>query len=203
MVCLLVSTATTTVAAGDWGNLDAGDEMKWKLVADPVDNPNTLMYIEVEVVGISGTDMTYNFQITVVFDSSTYSWSGTDTDDEVVFFVFSQSELQKDKADAEADPDITWTETNFSWQGDNYETYYVKAIDNSDTYESWIDKGTGIMLEMRWTTGGSTYTVLTLESTTASLSSAGFCLGTVLIAFVSVATLVAYSIVRYQKRKKI
>jgi len=202
MVCLLVSTATTTVAAGDWGNLDAGDEMRWKLVADPVDNPNTLMYIEVEVVGISGTDMTYNFQVTVVFDSSTYSWSGTDTDDEVVFFAFSQSELQKMKADAETDPDVTWTETDFSWQGDNYETYYAKTIDNSDTYESWIDKGTGITLEIRWTTGGSTYTVLILESTTASLSSAGFCLGTVLIAFVSVAAIVAYSTIFYKKRKR-
>ena len=203
MVCLIVSTAPTAVAAGDWGTLDAGDEMKWKLVPDPVDYPNTLMYMEVEVVGISGTDMTYNYQVTVVYDSSTYSWSGTDTDDEVVFFAFSQSELQKMKADAETDPDVTWTETDFSWKGDNYETYYVKSIDNSDTYESWIDKGSGITLEMRWTTGGTTYTMLILESTTASLASAGFCLGTILIAFVSVATLVAYSIVRYQKKKRI
>ena len=201
MVCLIVSTAPTAVAAGDWGTLDAGDEMKWKLVPDPVDYPNTLMYMEVEVVGISGTDMTYNYQVTVVYDSSTYSWSGTDTDDEVVFFAFSQSELQKMKADAETDPDVTWTETDFSWKGDNYETYYAKAIDNSDTFESWIDKGTGIMLEMRWTTGGTTYTVVILESTTASLTSAGFCLGTVLIAFVSVATLVSYSLIRYRKRK--
>ena len=201
MVCLIVSTAPTAVAAGDWGTLDSGDEMKWKMVPDPVDHPETVLYMEVEIIGISGTDMTYDFAVTVVYDSSTTSWSGTDTDDEVVFFAYSQSELQKMKADADADPDMTWTETDFSWKGDNYETYYAKAIDNSDTFESWIDKGTGIMLEMRWTTGGTTYTVVILESTTASLTSAGFCLGTVLIAFVSVATLVSYSLIRYRKRK--
>jgi len=202
MVCLIVSTAPTAVAAGDWGSVDAGDEMKWKVVPDPEDNPNMLIYMEVEVVGISGTDMTYNYQVTYTDGSSTYSWSGTDTDDEVVFFVFSQSELQKMKADAETDPDITWSETNFSWKGDNYETYYTKVVDGSDTYESWIDRSSGIMLEMRWTTDGTTYTGIILEDTTADLTEAGFCLGTVLIVFVSIATLVSYSLVRYQKKKR-
>ena len=42
MVCLLVSTATTTVAAGDWGNLEAGDEMKWE--ASPPDNPDQVIH---------------------------------------------------------------------------------------------------------------------------------------------------------------
>ena len=45
------------------------------------------------------------------------------------------------------------------------------------------------------------YTLMELLSTTASLTESGVCLGTILIALVSVATLVSISIVRYQKKK--
>jgi hypothetical protein len=202
MVGLIVSTAPATVAAGDWGNLDAGNEIKWKVVPDPVSYPDTVLYMTVDIVGISGTDMTYNFQVTVVYDSSTSSWSGTDTDDEMVMFVYSQSYLQKEKADAEADASMTWESANHNWKGTNYKTHHLKWVSSGDNFEQWIDTGSGITLELTRTIGGTAYTIVILESTTAKLTKAGFCLGTVLIAFVSVATLVSYSLARYQKKKR-
>ena len=197
MVCLLASTATTTVAAGDWGNLEAGDEMEWKAV--PPDDPDVILYWELEIVGISGADMTYNYQATAVSDSSTYSWSGTETDQDIVWFILSQSFLQK----AKAAPDSK--ETNFNWEGTNYKAYYLKqTLDGGDTDEHWVDQGTGIIFETQRTTGGTTHTRLELMSTTADLTEAGgICLGTLFIALVSVSTVVSYSLVRYRKRKNL
>ena len=200
MVCLLVSTATTTVAAENWGNLKIRDEIKWKVVPDPVDNLTSVAYLELKIMGFSGDDMAYKYTVTIVYDSSTHTQSGTDTADEEAWFVFSQSYLQKMKAAAEEDPNTTWTETNFSWKGTNYKAHYAKTIfDDGGFIEAWVDQGTGILFVMR---GTATPQTVELESTTASLTKAGFCLGTVLIAFVSVATLVSYSIVRYGKKKR-
>jgi len=200
MVFLFASTATTTVAAENWGNLEVRDVMKWKLVPDPVDNPDLVVYLELRVMGFSGDDMAYSYTGTAHYDSTTkIIWSGQTTDDEEAWYVFSQSYLQKMKVAAEDDPNETWTETNFSWKGTNYKTHYVKRIDDGGNIEAWIDQGTGILFEMQGTTPPQT---VELESTTASLTKAGFCLGTILIAFVSVATLVSYSIVRYGKKKR-
>ncbi|MHA2173057.1 MAG: hypothetical protein ACXAB7_24645, partial [Candidatus Kariarchaeaceae archaeon] len=62
MVCLLLSTATTTVATGDFGNLEAGDEMSWKLDWDPTDPTSPVTYIEVKILDISGTVFTYSYK---------------------------------------------------------------------------------------------------------------------------------------------
>ena len=196
MVCLIVSTAPATVAAGDWGNLEVGDKIKWKWTIGG--SNETISYIEMEIIDISGTDMTYDYQRTIVrhFEtySYTYSYSGTGTDDEKIYFVYSQSRLQRDKADAEL--------ANYNWNGTNYKTYHFKWDGVEHYFEEWIDTGTGITLEITRTHGETTYTEVILESTTARLTKAGFCLGTILIAFVSIAAFASYSLARHQERKK-
>ncbi len=205
IVFLLASTATTTVAAGDWGNLKVRDEIEWKIVPDPVDFPDLAVYVELKITGFREADMAYRYSMTAVNDSSTdvIHTDAQGTADEEAWYVFSQSYLQKMKAYAEDDPNMTWTETDFNWKGTNYKAYYLKRIDDGGIFEGWMDQGTGISFEIWWTIGGTTYTYVELERTTANLTETeGLCLGTILIAFVSVSTLVSYSIARYKKKKR-
>ena len=194
MVCLLASTATTTVAAGDWGNLKVGDVMEWEGY-DPYYGEE--ISLKMEILDINGDYLTFEYEQTY----GTYSDSGTETSTDAAFLIFSQSYMQDQMNDP--DPDTTWTTTNHDWQGNNYKTIYFKyTMAGGDYTEGWMDQETGICLEARANYEGKTYTYAELQSTTADLTEAGgTCLGTILIAFVSVATLVTYSLVRYQKKK--
>ncbi len=205
MVCLLLSTATTTVAAGDFGNLETGDEMSWKLDWEPTDPTSPVTYIEVKILDISGTVLTYSYKTTVTYDSTSSTDEGTYSDSSaIIFMLYPQSYLQQMKADAEANADSTYSEANFNWKGGRYKTHYFKYVDSSgDSLELWFDRDTGILFEWRFTTGGTAQTWIELQSTTASLTKAGICFGTILISLASVTTLVAISLVRYQKKKKI
>ncbi len=205
IVCLLLSTATTTIAAGDFGNLETGDEMSWKLDWDPTDPTSPVTYIEVKILDISGTVLTYSYKTTVTYDSTSSTDEGTYSDSSaIIFMLYPQSYLQQMKADAEANADSTYSEANFNWKGGRYKTHYFKYVDSSgDILELWFDRDTGILFEWRFTTGGTAQTWIELQSTTASLTKAGICFGTILISLVSVTTLVAISLVRYQKKKKI
>ena len=205
MVFLLVSSATTTVAAENWGNLKVRDEMKWKLVPDPVDNPDSVVYLELRIMGFSGDEMAYKYTMTAVYDSSTeiLDEESPGSSDEDAWYVFSQGYLQKMKTYAEEDPNMTWTETEFNWKGTNYKAYYMKQIDDLGIFEGWIDQGTGISFEIWRTISGTTYTYLELERTTATLTRTGLCLGTIFIAFISVATFISFSVVRYKKKKRV
>jgi len=206
MVCLLANMATTTLATGDWGNLEAGDEMRWKHYMNPMSDPDHVLYQNVEILDISGTDVTIKYEGTYVDPPSSFTTSNTYTTKESFNFAYSQSYLQKLAADAEANPDWAWTTTEHEWNGKDYKTYYWKRTWGSIIYEHWYDQDTGITFEATMTYGGTTYLVLELLSTTANLTEAGiiagYCLGTLLIALVSVTTLISYSLVRNQKKKR-
>ena len=206
IVFLLASTATTTVATGDWGNLEAGDEIRWKHYLNPKGDPEYVLYQNAEILDISGTDVTVKYEGTYVDPPSSFTTSGTYTTKEHFNFAYSQSYLQKLAADAEANPDWAWATTEHEWNGKDYKTYYWKWTWGSIVYEYWFDQDTGITFETTMTYGGSTYVVTELLSTTANLTEAGiiagYCLGTLLIALVSVTTLVSYSLIQYQKKKR-
>ena len=69
--------------------------------------------------------------------------------------------------------------------------------------EYWWDTGTGVLFENKGSNDAGESLEVMLVSTTADLTEAGgVCLGTLLIALVSVVTLVSYSLVRYQKKNE-
>jgi hypothetical protein len=207
MVCFIVSTAPTTVAAGDWGTLKSDDRIEWKTYLEPVEDPSYVLYDEVEIISINGKDLTYKYNYTTVSDVDVaFTLNGTRTDQEYISYIYSQSYLQQMETDADADPNKSWTTANYDWKGINYKTYHFKEKANDIPYESWIDQNTGIVFEIRFTMEGATYKITELLSTTAILTKAGIlggiCLGTVLIALVSATTLISYSIIRNQKKKR-
>ncbi|MFX1520585.1 MAG: hypothetical protein ACFFCD_11775 [Promethearchaeota archaeon] len=207
VICLLATTATITVANGDWGNLQSGDRIEWKTYLEPVEDPSYVLYDEVEIISINGKDLTYNYNYTTVSDVDVaFTLNGTRTDDDHILYVYSQSYLQQMETDADADPNKSWTTANYDWNGINYKTYHFKENANDIPYESWIDQNTGIIFEIRFTLEGATYKITELLSTTAILTKAGIfggiCLGTVLISLVSATTLISYSIIHNQKKKR-
>jgi hypothetical protein len=196
VVCLLASTATTTVAAGEWGNLAVGDTMEWDADTTTVMDDDSTFSLEfttqMEILEIN--DGTVRAKTAVSAFGSTFT--STETDNDWRPFLWSQSQLEGASTQ------------NYNFDGTNYEAAYFEYAETEDgtayNMEVWVDTGTGILFKAQGSSDQGDSLEVQLVSTTANLTSAGgLCLGTLLIAFVSVATLVAYSIVRYQKKKKI
>ncbi len=96
---------------------------------------------------------------------------------------------------------------NYNFDGTNYEAAYFEYEETEEgvewTTEVWIDSGAGILFEAQGSSDQGDSLEIQLVSTTATLTSAGgLCLGTMLIALVSVTTLVSFSLVRYHKKKR-
>jgi hypothetical protein len=190
MIGLLVSTATTTVAAGEWGNLAVGDTMEWDTDISILTDEGTAdlsFSTQMEVLEIN--DGTIKVKMTIAFGSS------TETDDDWRPFIASQSQL------------AGLSTENYNYEGTNYEAAYIQITETEDnaewTFELWYDTGSGILFEEKGTSDQGESIDIILVSTTSDLTeSGGLCLGTILIALVSVTTLVSYSLIRYQKRKR-
>ncbi|MFX1520583.1 MAG: hypothetical protein ACFFCD_11760 [Promethearchaeota archaeon] len=194
VVCLLASTATTTVAAGEWGNLAVGDTMEWDVDTTTVMEDESTFSLEfttqMEILEIN--DGTVRAKTAVSAFGSTFT--STDTNDDWRPFLYSQSQLEGAPTE------------NYNFDGHNYEAANINYEETEDgtawTMEVWIDSGTGILFEAQGSSDAGDSLELMLTSTTADLTEAGgICLGTLLIAFVSVATLVSYGLIRYQKKK--
>jgi hypothetical protein len=194
MICLLVSTATTTVAAGEWGNLAVGDRMEWDTEATAVMDEGTWTLeftTQMEILEIN--DGTVKAKMSITFGGSTFT--DTETDDDFRPFLYSQEQLEGASTE------------NYNFDGTNYEAANIEYEDTEDgtTYnmEVWVDTGTGVLFEASGESDAGDSLEIMLSSTTADLTeSGGVCLGTLLIAFVSVVTMVSYSLVRYQKKKR-
>ncbi|WP_287589128.1 hypothetical protein [Candidatus Borrarchaeum sp.] len=193
MVCLLASTATTTVAAGEWGNLAVGDTMEWDTDATTVMEDESTWSLEfttqMEILEIN--DGTVRAKTAMSLFGSTFT--STETDDDWRPFLYSQSQLEGAPTE------------NYNFDGNNYEAANINYEETEDgttwTMEVWIDSGTGILFEAQGSSDRGDSLEVQLVSTTANLTSAGgLCLGTLLIAFASVATLVVISLVRYHKK---
>ena len=194
MICLLVSTATTTVAAGEWGNLAVGDRMEWDTDATAVMDEGTWTLeftTQMEILEIN--DGTVKAKMSITFGGSTFT--DTETDDDFRPFLYSQEQLEGASTE------------NYNFDGTNYEAANMEFEETQDgiTYnmEIWVDTGTGVLFEADGESDAGDNIEIMLSSTTADLTeSGGVCLGTILIALVSVTTLVSYSVIRYQKRKR-
>lgn len=194
MVCLLASTATTTVAAGEWGNLAVGDTMQWDTDATAVMDEGTWTLeftTQMEILEIN--DGTVKAKMSISFGGS--SFTSTETDDDFRPFLYSQSQLEGASTE------------NYNFDGTNYDAANIEYEETEDgtTYnmEVWVDTGTGVLFEAAGESDAGDLLEIMLVSTTADLTeSGGVCLGTLLIALVSVATMVSYSLVRYQKKKR-
>jgi len=94
----------------------------------------------------------------------------------------------------------------YNFDGNNHKAAYIKEEDSSGIqHEFWWDYDTGILFEYDSDIRTASVTRISLEYTNADLTdppSRRFCLGSMLVAFVSVTMLITYSIVRYLKKKK-
>jgi hypothetical protein len=210
MIVLLTSTATTTVAAGNWGNLVVGDEITWRHwpYEDPPLDPDTGLYYAIKIIAISDPDITYEYSRgEILAGTITIDDTGNFTNDWALmvggfYGGLSQNALNAARAAAAADTSVEFREEDYTWEGITCETYYMRTDYSGVVYEWWVDQDTGIILNVQRTTGGTTIITHELLSTTANLTRAGICLGTIFIALISVTTLATYSLVRFQKKKK-
>ena len=194
MIWLLASTATTTVAAGEWGNLAVGDRMEWDTDATAVMDEGTWTLeftTQMEILEIN--DGTVKAKMSISFGGS--SFTSTETDDDFRPFLYSQSQLEGASTE------------NYNFDGTNYDAANIEYEETEDgttwTMEVWVDTGTGVLFEAVGDSDAGDSLEVMLVSTTADLTEAGgVCLGTILIALISVATMVSYSLVRYQKKKR-
>jgi hypothetical protein len=194
MICLLASTATTTVAAGEWGNLAVGDTMEWDTDATAVMDEGTWTLeftTQMEILEIN--DGTVKAKMSISLGGSTFT--STETDDDFRPFLYSQEQLEGAPTE------------NYNFDGTNYEAANIEYEETEDgttfNMEVWVDTGTGVLFEATGESDAGDSLEIMLSSTTADLTeSGGVCLGTLLIALVSVVTMVSYSLVRFQKRKR-
>lgn len=188
LVCLIVSTATTTVTAADsWGTLKAGDEMQWQS-----DYEGT---VKIKILSVDGVAM--SIELTKGGSKETITVNA-DVDDS-----------NRNKIRPWLSPLVTLTgqTQSYEWEGTTYQADYIKSTSGSGRVsEFWKDKNTGILFEWRATSTDGEVTVKEiLTSTTADLAESGSgggggCLGTILIALFSVTTMVSYGLIRFRKK---
>jgi len=191
LVFLIANTATTTVADAYWGNLQVGDEMTWQVKPYTVDSSEYQYKYKMEILEISGEYLTCEIETTITLGGSEYTSSKTQTVSPHGSYLTPASEITGYQ-----------TET-YTFAGSNYKAAYTTSTAGDLTIEKWWDYSTGIMFESRVTTSeGDVHKDVELLSTTADLTEAGGgCLGTILIALVSVTTLVSYSVLRNKKQR--
>lgn len=176
MVCLIASMATTPVMTADWGTLKAGDEMTWK----DYETNETVKIKILEVNSELKVEKSYN-------DGEPFETTGTRP------WILSRTGLTSDTQ-------------NYEWQGNTYKAYHRKADQGDGSFvETWRDFDTGILFKFQTISASEETTVLAeLLSSTADMAEVsgggGGCLGTLLIAMVSVTAIVAYGLIRYRRK---
>lgn len=181
MVCLIVSTATTTVtAAAYWGTLKTGDEMRWQ---SSQHGTVTIKIVEVNDELIS---VELNGNARDIDPNGFYGPAG------LMPWIYPKE-------------DQGGSIQNYEFEGTSYKTYYTKTDHGDGSYgEIWMDFDSGILFEWSYTEADGTKTVYEkLTYSTADMADAsggGGCLGTILIALVSVTAVVSYSVL-WKKKK--
>jgi hypothetical protein len=197
MVCMIVSTATTTVTAADgWGTLKADDEMQWQ--------SQQYGTVTMDIISIEGDT------ITLELKEGGTTFSRTINADESV--SSSNMQLINPYLISIANKDTYgYSTSTYDFDDTTYQAYYKKTdIGGGAISENWRDTNTGILFESRRTEADGTVNVKQkLISTTADLAEStgsygtdtGSCLGTLLIALVTVTAVVLYSVLWKKKQR--
>jgi hypothetical protein len=182
MICLI---AITPVMAADWGTLKVGDEISWK-----DHRRNEIVAIKILEVG---DELRYEETINGG-EAIEYTASGLLLSP----YILPQSGYEGDPTEG------------YEWQGTTYQAYYQKADQVDGTYtEAWADVNTGILFKGQKVDAEGTITLwYELLSSTADMAAStgsygtdtGSCLGTILIALISVTTVISYGLL-WKKKK--
>lgn len=216
MVCLIASTAFTVVVADEpyWGDLKVGDEMRWKWGPGYAHTGWRESIYELEILEIQGESLKVDhreveFRGTEFEEYTIKCGKATLTSDDLICDLYELRELTTKiywiyPVSLMRENENIKTST-YEFNGNNYKAAYIKEESSKYQHEFWWDYNTGILFKYYQEPGPSTVTNIRLEYTNADLTEPtviGFCLGTILIAFVSVTILVTYGFVKYQKKKK-
>jgi hypothetical protein len=181
LVCLIVSTSTTTVTAAEpWGTLSIGNEIQWQ--------SNNYGTVEMKVINVEGKMIT--LEVTV----------STNTETEIVDADASISDLSNAHVSPWLLPksyleDLNLPVQNYEFEGVSYAAYY------SDSSRSYRDTNTGILFESKSSDGTITDKLVSSDAYMAVSNVNPVCLGTLFIVLVSVTALVSYSLIRLRKKK--
>jgi len=198
LIVLVSSTASNSVAETDWGNLKVNDEIRWDISPPSPMVTYPMVSEEFTILEIRADDLKVDHikvgerndgTTETLIDEITYMDSS-----ELWPLIYPVSSIQSNE-------DIKIR--THRYEGVNCKAAYLEITEYSTFYRYWWDYDTGILFKR--TFGESETLSYHLFYTNADLTERTgrrFCLGTILIAFASVATLVSYNIKLYQKRKK-
>lgn len=181
MVCLIVSTSTTTVTATvPWGTLSIGNDIEWE--------SNNYGTVEMEVINVEGKTIT--LEVTV---------SGN-TETQILDADASITELELAHVAPWLLPISYLEELNlptepYVFEGVSYTAYY------SESSRSYRDVNTGILFETKASDGTITDRLVSSDAYMAVSTVRPVCLGTLFIVLVSVTALVSYSLIRLRKKE--
>jgi hypothetical protein len=197
MVFLIALTSVTTVTAQDgWGTLKTGDEMQWQ--------SEKFGTVKMKVLNVEGETISLELNEggsidTLIIAASEGVSSGK------------MQDIAPNLIAVENSGDYDFTTTTYDFEGTTYQAFYSKSEQASGAFaEWWYDTNTGILFELRRTEADDSVIVKEkLTSTTADLATSsgsygtdtGSCLGTLLIALVSVTTVISYSLLLWKKKK--
>jgi hypothetical protein len=197
LIILVSSTASNSVADTDWGNLKVNDEIRWNVSPPSPMVTYPSVSEEFKILEIRADDLKvdhirvgerHDGTTETIIDEITYMDSS-----ELWPLIYPVSSMRSNE-------DIKIKTHKF--EGVNYKAAYLEFAEYTTVYKYWWDYDTGILFKR--TFGESDTLHYHLISTNADLTERTgrrFCIGTILIAFASVATLVSYNIKLYQKRK--
>ncbi|MHA2061722.1 MAG: hypothetical protein ACW963_05450, partial [Candidatus Sifarchaeia archaeon] len=166
-----------------WGTLKAGDEMQWQS-----DSEGTA---KMKVINIVGDVIT--LEVTVGGNIETEILDADATITELNFADVTPWLIPKLLLEEE----YRWPTQNYEWQGTTYKAYY------SELSRSYYDFNTGILFEKKSSDGTVTDQLVSTNADLAEASGGGGgggCLGTLLIALVSVTMVISYSVLRKKKK---
>ncbi|MFX0077423.1 MAG: hypothetical protein ACFE96_18425 [Candidatus Hermodarchaeota archaeon] len=214
-IVLLVTSATNTVADVDWGNLKSGDEMIWHWTPGFAHTGVRDAYYELEILEIGEESLTvdhhrYNLEGSDFEEYTIESGTAILGPDDLIYDLFDLYELTTTlywiyPVSMMRENENIQTKT-IEFNGNNYKAAYLKEESSDYQHEFWWDYNTGILFQYHQEPGPASVTDIRLEYTNADLTETtgrGFCLGTILIAFVSLTTLLIYSFVQYKKKKNV
>jgi hypothetical protein len=158
MVCLMLSTATTTVTAADgWGTLKAGDEMQWQSVIKGD--------VKINILSVEGKTITIEF--TREGRTSTLTINADESSTSSLMQTIGPYLISLENKD-----DFSFSTSTYDFENTTYQAYYDKTEYTSGAFsEWWYDTNTGILFELRRTEADGTVVARNkLISTTADLA---------------------------------
>jgi hypothetical protein len=182
LVCLVVSgSATTVTAATNWGTLSIDDNMEWQ--------SNSYGTVKMKVVQCEGETITLEVTVSGNTEIEVLNANASITELNAAYvspWLLPKSYLEEDSS---------LTTQNYVFEGVSYEAYY------SESDRSYRDTNTGILFESRSSDDTITDRLVSTDAYMAVSTVSVGCLGTMLIALVSVTALVSYSLTRLQRKK--